>query len=62
MSQTVVSTFSNVSLKCTPLGFVVKFCQNFQDTLVFFFLIIKKKIIIVFKDSGIGIFGNPVKF
>jgi hypothetical protein len=51
--------FSNVSLKGTPLEFTVKSCKNYQNTLVFIFL---KKIIKIFKDSGIGIFANLVKF
>jgi hypothetical protein len=35
-SQTNVSKFSNVSIKDNPLGFAVKFYQNFQNTPHFF--------------------------
>jgi len=48
--------FQNISLKSTPLRFIVKSWQNSENTHVFFFL--KKKIIKIFKDSGMTIFAN----
>jgi hypothetical protein len=36
-SQIRVSKFSNVSIKGNLLGFAVKFCQNFQNTIVSIF-------------------------
>jgi hypothetical protein len=36
-SQIMVSKFSNVSINSNLLGFAVKSCQNFQNTIVFIF-------------------------
>jgi hypothetical protein len=55
MSQTEVFTFPNVSLKSTPLEFVVKSCKNSQNTHMFFsfsFSFFKKNISKNFKDLG----------
>jgi hypothetical protein len=55
--------FANVSLKGTPLGFAVKSCQNSQNIPSWFFFFFKKnKFIKIFKNSGMDIFANSIKF
>jgi hypothetical protein len=58
-SQTEVLNYQKPSNKGIPSTLDVKSCQNFQNSIVFIFL---NFFIKFFKDSGISIFENSVKF